>query len=76
MDEPTTPTEEELSPLRRFWSRHWYALIIAIGCMGAGVGYAQYSFPELSTLQTVGGGLFFGLFCAGCALGYRMIEME
>ena len=56
--------------------QHLFVTITSIVMMIGGVVYAYFNFPELPTYRIVLGGSFFGLFCAACALGYRLFEID
>jgi hypothetical protein len=40
----------------------------------AGVVYALLYFPELPVFQAIFGGVVFGVFCAMCVAGHRLIR--
>ena len=59
-----------------YMRQHLFVTLMSSVMMASGVVYAQIYFPELPTYKTVFGGAFFGLFCAACALGYRLFEID
>ena len=81
-DEDSVANQDQ-SVLRRLWSsstsyvrQHLFVSITSFVMMISGIVYAQVNFPELPTYKIVFGGAFFGLFCAACALGYRLFEID
>ena len=55
---------------------HIFVTLTSFTMMISGIVYAQIYFPELPTYKIIFGGAFFGLFCAACALGYRLFEID
>ena len=53
-----------------------FVTITSLTMMITGVVYARINFPELPLYKIVLGGACFGLFCAACALGYRLFEID
>ena len=56
--------------------QHIFVTVTSLSLMITGVVYARINFPELPLYKIVLGGSFFGLFCAACALGYRLFEID
>ena len=59
-----------------YMRQHLFITLTSFVMMISGIIYAQIYFPELPTYKIVFGGAFFGLFCAACALGYRLFEID
>ena len=56
--------------------QHIFVTVTSVTMMITGIAYARINFPELPLYKIVLGGSFFGLFCAACALGYRLFEID
>ena len=55
-----------------------YPLLSVLGVltMIVGIIYARIYFPELPAFKVVLGGIFFGLFCMVCGIGYHLFEID
>ena len=65
------PEERQHSPLRsKFRPTTVYAVALATVFIVAGIAFALYAFPELSTLRAITAGFCFGGFLALCSITY------
>ena len=65
------PEERQHSPLRtKLRPATVYAFGLAVIFIVAGITFALYVFPELSTLRAVAAGFCFGGFLALCSITY------
>ena len=50
-----------------------YAIALATVFIGAGIGFALYAFPELSTFRAIAAGFCFGGFLTLCSITYSAL---
>jgi hypothetical protein len=56
--------------------RYRYLSILSVLTMITCMVYARVYFPSLPTFKVVLGGIFFGLFCVVCGIGYHLFEID
>ena len=72
-----SPTEEHQiaqDESETFLQRHLFLVVSSVIFSVAGVVYALLYFPELPVFQAIFGGVVFGVFCAMCVAGHRLIR--
>ena len=60
----------------RYIKRYRLLSILSVLTMIIGIIYARVYFPKLSAFKVVFGGVFFGLFCMICGIGYHLFEID
>ena len=57
-----------------FFQKNRYIIVMSVLFSIAGIIYARMYWPELSWIQSLIGGISFGVFCMMCAANYRLYE--